>query len=380
MRIIDSYGFTKTPTNIFNTSANNPFVGQIAGTRLTVGYTDPYGYAATGPTFGVRKGADPDALVVRARNLSNYSGSTYTATVETVLENAEAGLQATKTMLSFGFRATFAAYVGSTNLQASGGLRLSDSNIPLAIVLGTDWAAPAVLGSSHYFEITVDRETGEVTVYRDNAYLKTMSISSRLTAGVSVVAFWIGVRSSQAGGYAEQYREDAFKDVILSEIAANDPIKKVGPVSLKHLPVKTVNATTWTANVAGKTVVESLNDTQLAFGVADANPTSVNVTDTDAQGVLTFDTSSIGSQDVLKAIMVQVDAQGASGTSNLRMDLLKNGVSEQNQTAAFQQSFDILRTPLTTTGFARRMAYKTMASTPAKAELDKYTVKLAATS
>lgn len=378
MRIIDSYGFAKAPTNIFNT--NTPYVGQVVGSRMTVGYTDPYAYAPTGPTFGVRKGNDPDALVVRARNLSNYSGGSYTATVEAVLENAEVGLQATKTMLSFGFRVAFNGNVGSTSLVASAGLRLSDSLQPLSIVLGTDWAAPSVVGSSHYFEITVDRDTGEVIVYRDNVYLKTMSVSSRLTAGASLVAFWIGVRTNQAGGYAEQYREDAFKDIILSEIAANDMVKKVGPVVLKNLPVKAVNAPTWTPNTAGKTIVESFNDTHLAFGTPDAAPTTVNVTDTDANGLVTFDTTGISDQDSVKAIMVQVDALGSSGTSNLRGDLLKSGASEQNLTASFQQTFDLTRSNLLTTGFARRMAFKSIAATPAKTELDKYSVKLAATS
>jgi hypothetical protein len=375
MRIIEAYGFTKAPTGLFNT--NTPYVGQIEGSRMTVGYTDPYAYAPTGPTFGIRKGTDPDALVVRARNLSNYSGGTYLATVEAMLENAEAGLQAGTSMLSFGFRVTHEARTSGA-LVSSAGLRLSDSLAPLSIVMAADWATPNTVGTGHYFEITVDRVTGEVTVYRDNVYLKTLSISARLAAsGVKLVAFWVGVQTTNGGGYAELYRDDAFKDILLSEIAANDMVKKVGPVRLKSLPVKAVNAPTWTPDVAGKTVVESLNDAHATFNAAVGTPTTVSVTDNDASGVVTLDTAGISDTDTVKALMVQVDALATSGSSNLKLDLLKSGASDQSQTATFQQTFDYTRA-LQATGLARRMAFKSIAATPAKTELDKYTVKLAA--
>ena len=377
MRIIEAYGFTKCPISTAPWNTNVPYVGQVEGSRMTVGFTDPYQYAPTGPTFGIRKGTDPDALVIRARNLANYSGGNYMATVEAVLENAETGLQASSSMLSFGFRVTHEARNSGT-IISSGGVRLSDSLTPLPIVLAADWATPNVVGTGHYFEITVDRVTGEVIVYRDNVYLKTMSIASRLAGnGVKLVAFWMGVNTSNGGGYAELYRDDAFKDILLSEIAANDMVKKVGPVRLKSMPVKAVNATTWTPDVAGKTVVESLNDTHANFNSVVGTPTTVSVTDNDANGIVTFDTAGISDTDTVKGLVIQVDALATSGSSGLKLDLLKSGAQDQSQTATFQQTFDYTRA-LQSTGLARRMAFKSIVGTPAKTELDKYTVKLAA--
>lgn len=192
-----------------------------------------------------------------------------------------------------------------------------------------------IVVQEHYWEVVVDRKSGEVTVYRDNALYKTVDISSNLADGQSLAGFAVGSwgRVGVLRGYGRL--ATAITDLYLAEFSDDDLIKRLGPQQVIKLPLASVNAPGWNPTATGVNLLRSLSEKKTTYNTAAHLTVEVP---SSPPGEVLFDYSPIGEDDVVNGLFFNVDALAGPGSSSLGVQVYNDENTVSASSFEFSQT------------------------------------------
>lgn len=387
MRVLEAISFDKLPTTpqyldaaYSDTTAElRNRGGAVPGTRLSIYAMRRYQFSTAGFQDYITRTDDGWMRLVTQGNQPNFAvriQQEYTL----LLADYPTDVQASTSRLTLGVRMRYVSNFLNSLYVTTGGIMVSilmsdDSRVD--IVTSNEWVKPMTTLKGHYFEVSYERATNVATLWRDGVILKDVGMPDGLTFKGFIFGCQnkTGDRSSSTPG---RITSD-IRDVYLAEFNTNEPTRRLGPQTIQSAPIVAVNATTWPTTVAGKGLIESLNDSQVAMFVPDANPTMVTVGDQDAVGTITLDTSAVGAGDRVTALVITCDALSTSVGGQLQAELMNGGVSEATNKVTFGSAFNY-KSGRAGSNFNRKLFAKTFttASSGTKAAVGAYALKLKA--
>lgn len=373
MRVLDFVGFGNIPGG---TASQSPGAS-LPGTRLNNFAVTFNGAAGSWTAQAVSR---PDAWFSMAPIIP---GSTFIARgldvgLQAKLANIAPDVVSTDTGITMGIRMRH-GNGGSSGDWKVNGRQLSvvhaTGNVVTPLITSADWDTTAD-GTIHYFEAVYNRATQSVKLYKNNGFLKEINLSAQVTANGRVVAFQFGVVCSQPSGAGAEL---SVKDIYFAEFdPAVDTVQRLGPQLSVPMPVSQVQAA-WPVTVAGKTQVESLNNYQASLTTPDATPTLVQISDNDAQGLITFDSSALPANARVNSIQYAADALSTASASVLQAELMNGSTAEITKTQSFTQAFDYTKDALlNNTGRVLLLRNFPTSASGNKAAVDAYKVRLKA--
>ena len=323
MRILDVYGFDAIPVGSLSAPGTNTM---IPGTRLrNIGV----GYVGTGNSPYCSKATDALRIGSSGGIVSGNGGHAHYAYAAAYFADIDPNLLNTNTPVTMGVRHVVASMgnVAGAGIQFCG--LVFENVVGNNLIRAADCAAVPAIGLGHYWEMVVDRAKNSVAVFRDNKFLKTVDISGMVATNGKVIGFlfsYVGYTANYGGGScAIDYR-----DMYMAEVEAGDISGRLGPVVVKRLPVSAVDAA-WATNPAASVRENVINDNQPNMSIPSTGAlfTYLAVTDVDPKGVISFSTDNLLDTDRVSAVVFQIDALAAAGSSVLDATLI-NGATEES--------------------------------------------------
>lgn len=324
MKILDIVGFDQLP------AGNNTVVGvQLQPTRLRM-------VSASNTSSVAAKVAASGRLLVQA-----YWGSTSAypeATVSQYLGDLSEAPSQPDSIITHGLRAYYGGTAGGdVSPTTMSCVWLSIANSARVQVIEYADFESKVVDTSHYFEISVNRATGIVTVYRDNKLYKQLSIATQL-AGGEYLGILFGVRG-RAGGYqANGTHYMRYRDLYVAEFLPEDQQVRLGPQTVVALPPLAVEADTWANSSATLSKTAVLNEVPANWTDTVAMQHLV-VNDTDPSGLVTLSLAGIAPDARVSGVVVGVNALGVSGASKLVTEVVDTGVVVATSEEDFSQTY-----------------------------------------
>lgn len=379
MKIYDVLAFDGMPET--STATGLGTSSTVPGTRLR-GVS--IGYIGTGNNPGYNKGAGGAVRMFSSGGIiSGNGGHVFACAGALHLADSAPELLGKTSTITFGFRATVeqGSRWNPSALQVFS-LAFANSNITgpnwARTIAAEDFAATPAVGSTHYWEVVLDRVNNLARIYRDNAYVKTVDFSADVVANGELTGFILSMRCATSS-YGTGSCTVGFSHMYLVEVEDGDICDRLGPQVTKQLPVSSVDAA-WVANVPATGVLASLNDPQPRMDAppSDATMTSVVVTDNDPSGVISFSTDGLAATDRIAAIMYQVDAISPGATGKLESKLLNGASEEETVSIDCVSGFGSGRLPALA-GWAKKAHVKQFpAAGVSKAAVGNYKLKLRA--
>lgn len=364
MKVIDFFGLDHMGTTALTANGVT-----IAGTRL---FSDVvWSRDFTGANLSR---ADVNGESFLRATLSLYSSSSAWARAKILFAQVQPDLVDTDTTVTMGVRQRINSITNSRPTNMTLGITYSDGSV-LNIVSLADWNATTA-GTSHYWELVMDRAGKKVKVVRDGVVIRTVDISPTLVPS----GFWFGANGLAASATNGSTVIDS-RDVYIAEVEEGDVTDRLGSQVIKRLPVSLVEAA-WSVNVPTSNLVDSLNDAQpnLTVPPGIAAMTWVGVDESDPKGLVSFSTDGLASSDRVVAINMQVSALATAGASDLDTSVVLGSETQATKKLTFTQTFDYTREPLLS-NFAKAVFLKQWPNgNGTKAEAGSYKLKLKASS
>jgi hypothetical protein len=373
MKILDFFGFDNVPPGNIAAPANG---ATLASTRLQFRQNAIGSYASCAYSKQVPN-PDEGAWIRTNCGTATYPNP-FNGMLAIPFDDIQPGLKDATSKLTMGVRQVLRAYSNMLSSNMTIGV-LHENDTVTRVCQFTDWNS-ITLGLMHYWEAVFDRVNGKVKLVRDGLVVRTVDVAAAITAYGKVKAFTFG-HSGQSSDYGNGSCAVDHRDVYLALIEDGDPTDRLGSQIVKRLPVASVDAG-WSVNVAGSTLVDSLNDTQTSpISVpAAAAMTFVNVDEADPKGLISFSTAGLAANDRVNAINMQLDAIGTAGASSLDAIAMRGATVESTKQFTFTQTFDYTKTPLLS-NFAKAAFLRQWTGTPGtKADVDSYKLRLKASS
>lgn len=374
MKVLDFFGFDHLPAAAVGNMTN---LATIVGTRLRCRSA----WVSGGNSITYQKVADPADGQPWFRTLAGTATYPYPFHAIALIEFDEIkpGLKDETSKLTMGVRQSVQT---TTNQAYSSGTLVAvheDDSISLLSNLN-DWDSLAA-NTIHYWETVLDRVNNTVKLYRDNGLLKTVDLAARVTAAGKVKGLGFGIFATTTAGYGTGSLVVHHRDAYLAQVEDGDVTDRLGAQVVKRLPVAAVNAA-WMANVAGQSQLDALNlpAAGLATIPTAANITSLGVTESDPNGLISFSTDGLSATDRITAINMQLDAVGTAGADGLDTTVLNGAAVESTKKFTFTQSFVIATAP-SLSNYGKAVFLRQWNGAPGtKGDLANYKLKLKASS